>query len=218
MLKSECDHYFIKFKAFAEATSAVSDVSWDLICKKSKVLSVEKGEYLLAPNSVEEVFRFLNEGVVKCEDTYGGKTFVYDFRVAPIVITESVSLVHNTPSRMGLIAVTPCVFIEIPKAFFLDQFNKCADVLMFGFVGIVNYLGMMFYKNAMLRTMSAKERYKQFLIEYPSVARYAKIEDVASYINVTPQSLSRIRKQVEWGEKETHLKVLSNELDVVNDW
>lgn len=44
----------------------------------------------------------------------------------------------------------------------------------------------------------------------------AKLEDIASYIGVTQQSLSRIRKNVTWETNEKELEALSNELEVVH--
>jgi len=90
------------------------------------------------------------------------------------------------------------------------------EILQFCAVGVANYLGMPHYKQALLRTLDAQERYKHFLKEFPSVALEVKLEDIASYIGVTQQSLSRIRKNIIWEKSEKELEILSNELEVVH--
>ena len=46
------------------------------------------------------------------------------------------------------------------------------------------------------RFESARERYERFLREFPTVAHRASVNDMASYLLMTPESLSRVRKAV----------------------
>ncbi len=177
---------------------------------------VKKGVRLLDYMEVESAVRFLGKGIVKCEDHYNDKTFVYDFRVAPIILSETVSLLNSTPSRITLETITECDFIELPRNPFVEMLFNDIDLTKFCAVGVVNYLGMTHYKQALLRTLDAQQRYKHFLREFSSVALKAKLEDIASYIGVTQQSLSRIRKNVTWDKNEKELEALSSELEVVH--
>lgn len=208
--------YLDQFRSFISATSPISDSSWDQMCSIMIFWRVEKGVRLLDYMEVESAVRFLGKGIVKCEDHYNDKSFVYDFRVAPIVLSETVSLLNNTRSRITLETVTECDFIELPRKPFVEMLFSNIDLAKFCAVGVVNYLGMTHYKQALLRTLDAQQRYKLFLREFPNVALEVKLEDIASYIGVTQQSLSRIRKNTTWGKNEQELKALSNELEVVH--
>ncbi|MCD8317880.1 MAG: Crp/Fnr family transcriptional regulator [Paraprevotella sp.] len=46
------------------------------------------------------------------------------------------------------------------------------------------------------RFESARERYERFLREFPTVANRASVNDMASYLLMTPESLSRVRTAV----------------------
>ena len=46
------------------------------------------------------------------------------------------------------------------------------------------------------RFESARERYERFLREFPTVAGRASVNDMASYLLMTPESLSRVRSAV----------------------
>ena len=177
---------------------------------------IEKGVRILDYMHCENAIRFIGKGIVKCEDHYNDKSFVYDFRVAPIVLGETVSFLNNTRSRITLETVTDCELIELPRNPFLEIIFSNLDVSKFCAIGVANYLGMTHYKQALLRTLDAEERYKRFLKEFPTVALEVKLEDIASYIGVTQQSLSRIRKNITWGQNEKELEYLSNELEVVH--
>jgi len=207
--------YQEQFHEFIKATSPISDATWANVCDLMRFYKVDKGTRLLDYMRVEKAVRFLGKGIVKCEDHFNGKSFVYDFRVAPIILSETVSFFNSSPSRITLEAVTACEFIELPSESFLPLIFSNLDLAKFATTGVANYLGMTHYKAALLRTMCADKRYKQFLREFPAVAKYCELKDISSYLHVTPQSLSRIRKTIQWEDDEKELEALSNELEVV---
>lgn len=214
--KNHYPKYIEQLHTFTEHTSPISDKSWKKIVDIMKLWRVPKGTRLLDFMQVESAVRFLGTGIVKCEDTFNNKTYVYDYRVAPIILSEAISLLNNTPSTITLETCTECDFIELPREPFIDLMFSDMDISRFCMIGVANYLAMMHYKHGLLRTLEANERYKLFLKEFPQVALQCKLEDIASYLNVTQPSLSRIRKNIVWEENESELEFLSNELEVVH--
>jgi|GEM_PF-450718 len=204
------------FRTFICQTFPISDTSWQKLCRIMSIKTANKGERLLDYMKIEKSLRFLWSGIVKCEDHFNEKSFVYDFRMAPIVLAETVSLLNGIPSRITLESITPCVFIELPREPLLKLIFSHLDLAEFAAKGVVNYLGMTHYKQALLRTLDAEQRYKHFLLEFPEVALTAKLSDIASYIGVTQQSLSRLRKEIKWGKDEVALEALNNELALVH--
>ncbi len=212
----EYQEYKNQLYNFINATSQISDSSWEKTCEIMRFCEVKKGAVLLDYMRVEHAVRFLYKGVVRCVDNFYDESFVYDFRVAPIILCETVSFFNNRPSRITLEAATDCEFIELPREPFLELVFSNFDLAKFAATGVANYLGMTHYKMALLRTLSADKRYKLFLREFPAVAKYCELSDISSYLNVTPQSLSRIRKTIKWADDEKELEALSNELEVVH--
>ena len=51
-------------------------------------------------------------------------------------------------------------------------------------------------KAVLFQRMQAKERYLFFIKKYPDLAKRIKQEYIASYIGITPSSLSRIKKEL----------------------
>jgi len=205
-----------EFYTFIKSTSPISDTSWQAMCGIMNYRTVPKGEALLAYKKIESSVRFLTKGIVKCVDNFNQKSFVYDFRVAPIILSETVSFFNTIPSRITLEAISDCEFIELPRVPFTELLFSHLDLAEFATKGVANYLGMTHYKQALLRTLDAEQRYKHFLREFPQVVLIAKLSDIASYIDVTQQSLSRLRKNISWKENEFELELLSNELAVVH--
>lgn len=201
---------------YINSTCPISQRSWESICSILVLKKAQKGERLLDYMHVENSIRFLTHGIVKCEDHFNSQSFVYDFRVAPIILSETFSFFNNTPSRITLEAITDCEFIDLPRFAMTNIIFSNLDLAKFATIGTANYLGLMHYKHALLRTLDASQRYKHFLREYPNVAFFAKLSDIASYIGITQQSLSRLRRSITWNDNEYDLQTLSNELDVIS--
>lgn len=217
MHSDKVDNYSQKvneFYSFIMATCPISEASWQAICGIMNYRYALKGEPLLEYMKVESSVRFLTKGIVKCEDHFNNKSFVYDFRVAPIILSETFSFFNAIPSRITLEAVTNCEYIELPRVPFVEILFSNLDLAKFATRGVANYLGLTHYKQALLRTLDAEQRYKHFLREFPKVALEAKLSDISSYIGVTQQSLSRLRRTIKWEKDELDLKILSNELDL----
>jgi CRP-like cAMP-binding protein len=47
------------------------------------------------------------------------------------------------------------------------------------------------------KELNALERYRQFLVDYPGLEARIKQHQLASYLGITPVSLSRIRKKLD---------------------
>jgi len=219
MRQLELDHYpkyLDHFRAFIDHTSPISDSSWDKLRSLMKLWRAEKGQRLLDYMEVETTLRFIGRGIVKCEDHFNGQSFVYDFRVGPIILSETFSLIHAMPSRITMETCTECDFIALPREPLLKLIASEPDLAKFSTYAIVNYMAMGHYRQSLLRTLDAESRYKLFLSEFPQVAVACKLEDIASYLKVTPPSLSRIRRNIHWSEKSKPLEVFSNELDLVH--
>ena len=45
--------------------------------------------------------------------------------------------------------------------------------------------------------LGAEERYLKFILDYPKVAEYAQNKHIASYLGISPQSLSRLKTNLE---------------------
>ncbi|MEE1281953.1 MAG: Crp/Fnr family transcriptional regulator [Acutalibacteraceae bacterium] len=52
------------------------------------------------------------------------------------------------------------------------------------------------YRENELMTKNATERYLQFVKDFPDLIKYAKQCDIATYLGIEPQSLSRIKRQL----------------------
>lgn len=75
----------------------------------------------------------------------------------------------------------------------IDQFEHTGEAVRNLFIEF----GMVMSRRIMsIHTETAEERYLKLMKDYPEIFRKAKLIQIASYLGITPQSLSRIRKNL----------------------
>lgn len=106
------------------------------------------------------------------------------------------SIFRNEPSHLMMKALENSELCLIPYTPLVE--------LSLSHRGIAEWLRRFLENNLILhqvkadswRFESARERYERFLREYPTVAGRASVNDMASYLLMTPESLSRVRRAV----------------------
>lgn len=123
------------------------------------------------------------------------------------------SIFKNKPSHLMMEALENSELCLIPYAGLV--------VLSLLYKGIAEWLRHFLENNLILhqvkadswRFESARERYERFLREFPTVAGRASVNDMASYLLMTPESLSRVRSAVSnvAGKKSGYIQKIEEE-------
>ena len=112
------------------------------------------------------------------------------------IITCIESFFKQEPSTMNLITLEPSVLFAIPheKLFELagTSFEFCRPI----FAIEQRMLIQSQQRACVIRFDSAKERYLRTMKENPEIIRRAPLHHVASLLQITPETLSRVRNQV----------------------
>ena len=106
------------------------------------------------------------------------------------------SFMHQTPSPDNFETITECKLLKISKPDF-DLLKQSGDFWT-NYVEIVTgeHLARKIERVQDFQTLTAKERYQKFMKDSPHLALNVSIENIASFLGMEPQSLSRIRKQI----------------------
>ena len=123
------------------------------------------------------------------------------------------SIFKNKPSHLMMEALENSELCLIPYAGLVE--------LSLLYKGIAEWLRHFLENNLILhqvkadswRFESARERYERFLREFPTVAGRASVNDMASYLLMTPESLSRVRSAVSnvAGKKSGYIQKIEEE-------
>lgn len=158
---------------------------------------MSEGDFLFKGNKVCKELFFIISGVVRIISTnHKGDEVTYFFIGAGQMCTILDSFLYETITDNAIQVSSDAEVLVIN----MNNFNALCNKLPF-FSGIIDRINQnrllekVKLKNA-YSGLDATERYRQFLKQQADIAYQVPLNHIATYLNVTPQSLSRIRKAI----------------------
>ena len=157
---------------------------------------VDPNTILSREGQVERYAYFLSKGIIKGYHNIGGKIVIEQLMGAGDFFCSFDSFMHETPARDNFETITACEVYKISKHDFL-LWQAAADKWINYIQEVVNdHLNSKLHRLRDFQTLTAKERYMKFMDNHPALALQVKVEIIASFLGIEPQSLSRIRRQI----------------------
>ena len=181
----------------------------DILIRKE----LEKGELLFKEGQVCHHMVFVGKGMMRQFYYKNGKDVTEHFSYEGCVIICIESTLKQEPTRLMAEALEPCTVYLLPYDKFIRLTEISWEINMF-YRKILEYsLIVSQVKADSWRFESARERYERFLREFPTVAGRASVNDMASYLLMTPESLSRVRSAVSnvAGKKSGYIQKIEEE-------
>jgi CRP-like cAMP-binding protein len=155
---------------------------------------IKRKQYILQEGDICKYFTYVVEG---CFKMYGvdnsGAEHNLTFAAEDDWITDIDSLHKERPSKLFIEAIEPCTILQLSKG---DLWYLYTNYPKFdrNFRVIIEdkYIEL---QNRLLQTFSATayERYESFIEQYPNLANRLPNTQIASYLGITPEFLSKIR-------------------------
>lgn len=158
---------------------------------------IKRRQFILQQNDVCKHYTFVAEGCFKkFQVDKKGSEHNLQFAAEGDWLMEIDSFYFERPSRVYIEAIEPSVIFEInkPNLFHLFTNNPKFDR---NFRVIVENR-FVEQENRILQTISstAEERYLSFIQQYPHLYQRLPGTQIASYLGITPEFLSKIRKEI----------------------
>lgn len=147
--------------------------------------------------NVTDALYFIPDCVVRYYvDSASGETSNKHFTLAPCVVGSTTALIKKVPSRINIAAIASCSGYMIPWLAFRSLSQSNPEILMFYTTGLEGLFIQKEERETSLLTESARDRYAKFLNEFPGIEAILPQYHIASYLGITPVSLSRIRREL----------------------
>lgn len=155
------------------------------------------GEYLQRAGDVSRHAAFVERG---CLRSYvidaNGKEHIVQFAPETWWLADGASLMKGTPSQFFVDAIedSNLLLIDPPSHhLLLDRVPGFAEAFR---AGLQRHNSAKDQRIVTALATTAEERYLEFLERYPSIAQRVPQWMVASYLGVSPETISRIRKNL----------------------
>lgn len=172
--------------------SKTSEIALLNICKK---VIVEKGKDVQSIGHTCKTIYFVNKGCLRIYYFKEDIDITESFEFENAFVARAESLFTGKASRKAIQAIEECELIAIDSSQLFKLFDTHHDlerlfrkIIETSYVNTVNRIES-------LQFNTADERYFNLLKDHPNVLKRVPLKFIASYLGITPVSLSRIRAQ-----------------------
>lgn len=168
----------------------------ELIKNRFTSIDVSAQTSLLEAGKTERYIYFLSRGIVRGYQNVNGKKNIEHLVDQHNFFTSIESFINEIPSTDYFETITNCTLLKISKPD-LDLLKSYSSKWNSVIEAITNeHLNCKMERVRDFQLLSAKERYLKFIEQTPNLASNVSVENIASFLGMEPQSLSRIRKQI----------------------
>ncbi|MBD8346846.1 Crp/Fnr family transcriptional regulator [Dysgonomonas sp. HGC4] len=154
---------------------------------------LSKGELFLNNSQVSKYIQYVDKGLVRQFYYKNGRDVTEHFTCENNVAVCIESFFRQEPTRLLIEALETTILYCIPysEIEILAYHKPEISILYRRFLEATLILSQQ--KADSWRFETVRERYERFIKEYPQAAKRAPIAHIASYLLMTPESLSRVR-------------------------
>ncbi len=164
------------------------------LSKELTTLSLPRNHLLVEAPKIADKAYFIEKGFAMSYSYMDGKKFIEGFWKAGDIMTSANSFYEQTPSVETIQLLDACQLFCLSHSGLLKLFEKHQET-HYLYHKIMNY----HYSKCRnrihdIQRLSALQRFEKLLKFYHEIEQFASQENIASYLAITPQSLSRIKR------------------------
>ncbi len=164
--------------------------------KHLRYISIPKGSYYLSAGQVPRRFGFIRQGL--CRYLYidhKGTEYTKNFVPEGHFVNSYSAMKAGAPSHMYIEALEDCMIEDISYTDWeaIRSGHPCWNQLLV--IMLEKAFAVKEKRERELLLLEAGERYREFLREFPGLIHRVRQHQIASYLGISPVSLSRIRHQ-----------------------
>jgi CRP-like cAMP-binding protein len=188
---------FTVLRAYLEARATFSEADVEHVRRAFLFRRLAAGEFLQRAGDVVRHAAFIATG---CLRNYvidaKGKEHIVQFAPETWWLADATSLRDGTPTTFFIDAIEDSSVLLIDGRSHMDLLEHVAGYAAAFRAGLQKHVAAKDQRIVSNLSASAEERYLQFLETYPSIVLRVPQAMLASYLGMTPETVSRIRKNL----------------------
>ena len=169
----------------------------DLCVEKGKLRTYHKKDFFIRQNEIQHFGGWVKEGTFqytyideKGEEHIVGYAFTNEF------VCDYSSFIKSSPSLVNIRALTDCSVYEISYHTVNEYLETNMETQRFG-RKLAENLYELAYERLLDSYCNPEIRYKKLIERCPNLVKTVSLKSIASFLGVTPETISRIRRKLE---------------------
>jgi CRP-like cAMP-binding protein len=185
------------FKKYLTDFFSITSKEWDVLQQFLEVETIKKGEYFLKYNKINRKLGWINEGVFRyVYIADNGMEYTKYFVSETQFLSAFESFNTQTPSTEAIEALTDATIYTLSYDSYFKLFDLIPNWAKLVLVITNNCYSQKSNELSSMVMWDAKTRYENFLRSQPKVIQRVSLGQIASYLGITQQSLSRLRREL----------------------
>lgn len=156
----------------------------------------KKGENYIVPGEQENYVTFINKGGFRFFTIVDEKELTCDFIFENDYISEYEGFLKRTPANIYIQALEDTEVIKFHYDDVQNCYEKYPQIQKFGRLIAEKFLLDVIERSNSLLFSTPEDRYNKLVLDKPELLQRVPQYMIASFIGVTPEALSRIRKRM----------------------
>ncbi|MEM1120422.1 MAG: Crp/Fnr family transcriptional regulator [Bacteroidota bacterium] len=173
----------------------LSEPSIRLISERTVHKIVPKGTMLKREGQIARQFFWIEKGILRGRIAPKGEVITTWFATQYMFCSSMPSFIMQKPSIESVEALADSELYALSRHDVLELFKITPEMSSIVRKMAEEAFVHTLQRNYEFQSLSAKERYESFVEKYPKLLQKIPLGMIATYIGITQQSLSRIRKQ-----------------------
>lgn len=162
---------------------------------EARILTIPSRTILLEEGRVADKIYLIRKGCMRLFFNNEGKDITFQFFFEGDFVASFDSLYNGTPSMFSLESIEPSELVSVRKEDFYGRMEGDSELRRLYEEKIIERFSL--YQRLFLSRIknTPKQRYEELLKDYPDIIKRVPQHYIASYLGITPVSLSRIRNR-----------------------
>ena len=185
--------YLEKYRQALSKLYKINAESEEAFLSKLSYFEVKLDEVVTAEGEVEDYLYMVFSGGIRLFVNHNQKEVSTNFRFPGEFVSSIESFLARKPSNYVLKALEESILIGIKHADLFSLYDSYPEVNALGRVALENFFISQKKRVQDLLTLTAEERYQKLINNQLDYVQNIPLKHLASFLGITPESLSRIR-------------------------
>jgi CRP-like cAMP-binding protein len=191
------NHMYKLLRDNIERKIALTDTEWDIIIRKTEFIKLKKNEFLQIQDSNSVYEGFILKGAFKIYIlNESGSESVLFFAFENDWMCEIESFYHQKPTKYNIKAIEDSEILVINKSNKTLLFKEVPKLIQFH-IAMVERANILIQERLLdVLNKTSKQRYLEFIKTHPDKTQKINNKNLSSYLGVSHEFLSKIKRNV----------------------
>ena len=174
----------------------------DFCEREGEAVSYRKGDQMEREGDPARWFGYVTDGCFKYVNhgVSDDKEHITWFSFAGEFVVDYPTFLYDRPSQTTIVAMMPSRIFRVTGEQMRQFFDQSKDTMKLRAIIAEHILDQFRSRYLDLHCTTPRERYDLLMQRCPGIVEHLDLQDIDSFLNVTPKTISKIRKDITFGK------------------